>query len=83
MTAELLIEQHLEILSVKGDYKGSSEPIYVKIPHCWKSHLGSIHNSYGKTYHMVHMLVSEKTRIFVLKYLNNMLMSETMKILSL
>ena len=33
----LLTEHHLEFLSLKGDYAGSSESIYVKMSHCWKS----------------------------------------------
>ena len=37
MTVELLTEHHLEFLSSKGGYTGSSESTLVKIPHCWKS----------------------------------------------
>ena len=39
MFVKLLTEQHLELLSVKGDWTGSSESTFVKIPHCWKSHV--------------------------------------------
>ena len=39
MTIKLLTEHHLEFLSLKGGYTGSSEPTLVKIPHCWKSHV--------------------------------------------
>ena len=39
MTVKLLTEQHLEFLSLKGGYKGSSESTLVKMPHCWKSHV--------------------------------------------
>ena len=38
MIAKLLTEHHLEFLSLKGGCTGSSEPILVKMPHCWKSH---------------------------------------------
>ena len=38
MTVKLLIEHHLEFLSLKGGCTGSSESTHVKIPHCWKSH---------------------------------------------
>ena len=38
MIVKLLTEHHLEILSLKGGYTGSSEAILVKKPHCWKSH---------------------------------------------
>ena len=39
MSAELLTEHHLEFLSLKGGLTGLSESTYVKIPHCWKSHV--------------------------------------------
>ena len=39
MSVELLTEHHLEFLSLKGGYTGSSESTLVKIPHCWKSHV--------------------------------------------
>ena len=39
MTVTLLIEHHLEFLSLKGGCIGSSESTPVKMPHCWKSHV--------------------------------------------
>ena len=36
MIVKLLTERHLEFLSLKGGFKGSSESTHVKIPHCWK-----------------------------------------------
>ena len=36
MSVQLLTEHHLEFLSLKGDFTGSSESILVKMPHCWK-----------------------------------------------
>ena len=39
MTINLLTEGHLEFLSLKGGYRGSSESTLVKMPHCWKSHV--------------------------------------------
>ena len=39
MNIKLLIEHHLEFLSLKGGFTGSSEPRLVKMPHCWKSHV--------------------------------------------
>ena len=39
MTVKLLIEYHLEFLSLKEGCTGSSESTLVKIPHCWKSHV--------------------------------------------
>ena len=38
MSVKLLAEHHLEFLSLKRGYTGSSESTLVKIPHCWKSH---------------------------------------------
>ena len=38
MTVKLLIEHHLEFLSLTGGCTGWSESTHVKIPHCWKSH---------------------------------------------
>ena len=39
MIVKLLTEQHLEFLSLKGGFTGSSESAHVKMSHCWKSHL--------------------------------------------
>ena len=39
MTVMLLTEQHLEFLSLRGGYLGSSVSILVKITHCWKTHV--------------------------------------------
>ena len=41
MTVKLLTEHHLEFLSLKGCYTGSSKSTLVKIPHCWKSHVAA------------------------------------------
>ena len=38
MIVKLPTEHHLEFLSLKGGYTGSSESTVVKLPHCWKSH---------------------------------------------
>ena len=37
MIVKLLTEHHLELLSLKGGCRGSSESTLVKMPHCWKS----------------------------------------------
>ena len=39
MTVKLLTEHHLEYLSLTGGGTGSYESIFVKMPHCWKSHV--------------------------------------------
>ena len=38
---KLLTEHHLEFLTLKGGCTGWSESIYVKMPHCWKSHVSA------------------------------------------
>ena len=38
MIVKLLAERLLELLSLKGGCRGSSESIHDKIPHCWESH---------------------------------------------
>ena len=38
MIVKLLTEHHLEFLSLKGDFTGSSESTLVKMSNCWKSH---------------------------------------------
>ena len=38
MIVKLLTENHLEFLSLKGGWKGSSKSTHVKMPHCLKSH---------------------------------------------
>ena len=39
MSVNLLIEHHLEFLSLNGGCTGSFESTLVKMPHCWKSHV--------------------------------------------
>ena len=41
MSVELLTENHLEFLSLKGGCTGMYESTLVKIPHCWKSHVAA------------------------------------------
>ena len=38
MIVKLLTEHHLEFLSLKGGFRGSSESTHVKMPHCGESH---------------------------------------------
>ena len=38
MIVKLLTEHHLEFLSLKGGYTGSSESTHFKMPLCWKCH---------------------------------------------
>ena len=51
MIVKLPTEYHLECLSLKGSYTGSSESTHVKIPHCWKSH-ALAHYSFDQTVHI-------------------------------
>ena len=53
MSVKLLIEHHLEFLSFKGGYTGSSESTLVKIPHCWKSHVAA-HFVLSEVFHIIH-----------------------------
>ena len=39
---KLLTEQDLEFLTLTGCCTGSSESIFVKKPHCWKSHITNV-----------------------------------------
>ena len=39
MNIKLLTEHHLEFLCLTGGYTGSYESTFVKMPHCWKSHV--------------------------------------------
>ena len=36
-----MTENHLEFISLKGDCTGSLESIYVRMPHCLKSHIAA------------------------------------------
>ena len=45
MTLTLLREHHLEFLSSKGGCTGSSECTFVKMPHCWTSHVSLLSSS--------------------------------------
>ena len=38
MIVKLLTENHLEFLSLKGGWRGSSESTLDKMLNCWKSH---------------------------------------------
>ena len=38
MIVKLLTEYHLELLSLKGGCRGSSESTFVKMSNCWKFH---------------------------------------------
>ena len=42
MSVKLLTEHVLEFLSLKGGRRGKSESTFVKIPHCWKSHVAAL-----------------------------------------
>ena len=41
MIVKLQVEHHLELLSLKGGYRGSSASTLVKMSNCWKSHAGA------------------------------------------
>ena len=60
MIIKLLTEDHLEFLSLKGGYTGSSESIHVKIPHCWKSRVMA-HIEFEVQYQLVINVVKKHT----------------------
>ena len=39
LSVKLLTEHHLEFLCLKRGCTGSPESTFVKMPHCWKSHV--------------------------------------------
>ena len=41
MNIKLVTEHHLEFLILTGGCTGSSESLFVKMPHCWKSHVAA------------------------------------------
>ena len=41
MIVKLLTEHFLEFLSLKGGCRGSSKSTYIKMTHCWKSHVAA------------------------------------------
>ena len=56
MTVKLLIEHHLEFLSLKGCYTGSSESIHVKMQHCCKSHVAA-HLLIGECFSLIFKII--------------------------
>ena len=68
MGLKLLIEHHLEFLSLKGGCTGSSVSTLVKILHCWKSHVtAQLRCSFSG---VVHFLESKIVNIFLPSSLN-------------
>ena len=59
MSAKLLIEHHLEFLSLKGGCTDSPESKLVKMPHCWKSHVAA---------HFMNCSISERKMILHLLF---------------
>ena len=43
MIVKLLTEHHLEFLSLKGGYRGSTESTLVYMSNCWKSHAAALY----------------------------------------
>ena len=41
MNIKLLPGHHLEFINLKGGCASSSESTFVKMPHCWKSHVAA------------------------------------------
>ena len=54
MIVKLLVEHHLEFLSLKGGCRGSSESTLVKMSNCWKSHaMAQIYCKNSVTLHQI------------------------------
>ena len=63
MIVKLLTDHHLQLLSLKGGCRGSSESTFVKMTNCWKSHAaaqmllytkyGGDCTSFGVTFHLL------------------------------
>ena len=58
MSVKLLTEHRLEFVSLKGGCTGSSESSFVKMPHCWKSHVAAQFMRYAGYIH-----ISKKRKI--------------------
>ena len=58
MSAKLLTEHLLEVLSLKGGCTGSSESTLVKMSHCWKSHVTAYLINFGRGSSKDHMAKS-------------------------
>ena len=52
MSVKLLIEHHLEFLSLTGCFTGLSETTLVTMPNCWKSHVTAHIISYFFSYQL-------------------------------
>ena len=59
MNVKLLTEHHLEFLSLKGGYRGSSESTLVKMSNCWKSHAAAQTVIIGGCWCNLHILLSD------------------------
>ena len=67
ISVKLLAEHHLEFLSLKGSYTGSSEYTLVKMSHCWKSRVTAqmhVQNSYSYFHIKVAQQEVANTNIF-------------------
>ena len=62
LCVKLLTEHHLEFLSLIGGCTGSYESTYVKLPHCWKSHVVA-HIFYRERQQQLEELTKELGRI--------------------
>ena len=74
MIVKLLTKHHLELLSLKGGCRGSSQSSHVKMSNCWKSHAAAhLINSMKQerscktlyVYHCVYVFICFKEGHFV------------------
>ena len=79
MVVQLLTEHHLEFLSLKGGYRGSSESSHVEMPHCWKTH-ALAHLSLNFSIFCRHILIVLRFDFHRFKMLENLNLISTMLI---
>ena len=52
LSVKLMAEHHLEFLSFKRSCTSLSESTLVKMPHCWKSHVGALIDFKNRVLHV-------------------------------
>ena len=78
MSIKLLTEHHLEFLSLKGGYRGSSEFTLVRILHCWKSHV--VAYMYHKRHKIRNILSKENSTSYFFNVTSNSIKSDNQEI---
>ena len=74
MSLKLLTEHHLKFLSLKGGCTGSSEFTFVKMPHCWKSHVTALLKLHAYCIQCMGTTTNLKTLVLVAPIVNGCFM---------